>query len=91
MPDCNVAQGLSRRIRALAGVWWMQMQNPHDSFFLIVSTALVPHNRFVRLLLGAKRHTSSPDIFACLKYFMPTQAIVTQTQAITVVSMIKAG
>lgn len=36
-------------------------------------------------------HPSSAEILACLKYFIPTQATTTQTQAMTAVSTIKAG
>jgi hypothetical protein len=35
--------------------------------------------------------TQSPLIFACRKYFIPTQATTTQTQAITAVKIISAG
>lgn len=34
---------------------------------------------------------SSPDILACLKYFIPTHATTTQTQDMTAVRMISAG
>ena len=37
------------------------------------------------------RQTSSPDILACLKYFIPTHATTTHTHAMTAVKMIKAG
>ena len=35
--------------------------------------------------------SQSPLILACLKYFIPTQATTTQTQAMTPVNMINAG
>lgn len=40
---------------------------------------------------GLGHQMSSPEMFACLKYFIPTQATTTQTQAITAVRMISAG
>lgn len=36
-------------------------------------------------------HMSSPDMFACLKYFIPTHAMITHTQDMTAVRMIRAG
>ena len=51
---------------------------------------------FSRAHLGAgvgrsPRVVQSPVIFACLKYFMPTHAVTTQTQAMIQVKIIKDG
>ena len=37
------------------------------------------------------RHTSSPEILACLKYFIPTHAVITHTHAMTPLRIISAG
>lgn len=48
------------------------------------------NNSFPKLAFYSP-HPSSPLIFACLKYFIPTHATTTHTHAITPVSIIKAG
>jgi hypothetical protein len=57
---------------------------------------LLPNSKETRVIfeviaLPSSRRCQSLVIFACLKYFMPTQAVTTQTQAIIHVKIIRLG